>query len=137
MSHNGRTLYEDGLQARREVLGDEYVNAAIGADERFDSEFQRLVVEYCWGVCWTDDRLSRRDRSLLNLGMTAALGRMEEFELHFKGALRNGLDEEELKAILTQIAVYCGIPAGVSCFRVARRVLGDRDDSMTNGQGEA
>jgi 4-carboxymuconolactone decarboxylase len=135
MSQDGPTLYDRGLQARKEVLGDEYVNAAIGQGDRFDSEFQRFVVEYCWGACWTDDRVSRRDRSLLNLGMTAALGRMEEFELHFKGAMRNGLTEEELKAILTQIAVYCGVPAGVSSFRIARKILAEQEDKGNAGNG--
>jgi 4-carboxymuconolactone decarboxylase len=74
-------------------------------------------------VCWTDETLSRQHRSLINLGMLAALGRMEEFELHFRGALRNGLSQAELRAALIQITIYCGVPAGVECFRIARRVL--------------
>ncbi|MSP88694.1 MAG: 4-carboxymuconolactone decarboxylase [Alphaproteobacteria bacterium] len=82
-----------------------------------------MVSEFCWGECWGDDTLDRKQRSILNLGMIAALGRMHEFELHFRGAIRNGLTREELRAILTQIAVYCGIPAGVDCFRTARKVL--------------
>jgi 4-carboxymuconolactone decarboxylase len=135
MSQDGRTLYDRGLQARRDVLGDEYVDAALGRGDGFDTEFQRFVVEYCWGVCWTDDRVPRRDRSLLNLGMTAALGRMEEFELHFKGALRNGMSEEELKAVLIQVAVYCGVPAGVSAFRIARKILAEESEATDAGTG--
>ena len=115
--------YEEGLKARRAVLGEDYVERALESATEFTRPFQELVTEYCWGVCWTDETLSRQQRSLINLGMLAALGRMEEFELHFRGALRNGLSEAELRAALIQIAVYCGVPAGVECFRIARRVL--------------
>lgn len=115
--------YEEGLKARRAVLGEDYVERALNSATEFTRPFQELVTEYCWGVCWTDETLSRQQRSLINLGMLAALGRMEEFELHFRGALRNGLSQAELRAALIQIAVYCGVPAGVECFRIARRVL--------------
>lgn len=120
-----KQLMEAGLAARRAVLGDEYVERAMKSADSFNKPFQELVSEYCWGVCWTDDKLSRRERSILNLGMIAALGKMHEFELHFRGALRNGLTEDELRSVLTQIAVYCGIPVGVDCFRTARQVLAD------------
>src|SRR3712207_2639491 len=106
-------LMEQGLRVRREVLGDEYVDRSMKNADNFNKPFQELVSEYCWGVCWTDETLSRRDRSILNLGMLAALGKMQEFELHFRAAKRNGLTDDELRAILTQIAVYCGIPVGV------------------------
>lgn len=112
-----------GLAVRRAVLGDEYVDRATKSADDFNRQFQDLVSEFCWGECWGDDTLDRKQRSILNLGMIAALGRMHEFELHFRGAIRNGLTREELRAILTQIAVYCGIPAGVDCFRTARKVL--------------
>jgi 4-carboxymuconolactone decarboxylase len=120
-----KQLLEAGLAARRAVLGAEYVDRALTSADRFNKPFQDLVSEYCWGVCWTDDQLSRRERSILNLGMIAALGKMHEFELHFRGALRNGLTEDDLRSVLIQIAVYCGIPVGVDCFRVARQVLAD------------
>jgi len=120
-----KQLMEAGLAARRAVLGDEYVERAMKSADSFNKPFQELVSEYCWGVCWTDDKLSRRERSILNLGMIAALGKMHEFELHFRAALRNGLTEDELRSVLTQIAVYCGIPVGVDCFRTARQVLAD------------
>lgn len=112
-----------GLAVRRAVLGDEYVDRATKSADDFNRQFQDLVSEFCWGECWGDPTLDRKQRSILNLGMIAALGRMHEFELHFRGAIRNGLTREELRAILTQIAVYCGIPAGVDCFRTARKVL--------------
>ena len=118
-----QSRYDAGLQARTEVLGEEYVSNAIKGATDFNREFQELVTEYCWGTCWGNDILSKKERSMLNLGMLAALGRSAEFELHFRGALRNGLSHEQLKEILTQIAVYCGVPAGVESFRIAKRVL--------------
>lgn len=119
--------YEIGLKQRRAVLGDEFVDNALQNADDFNREFQNLVTEYCWGMVWGDETLSKKQRSLLNLGMLAALGRSHEFELHFKGALQNGCSREELKATLIQIAVYCGVPAGVESFRIARRVLAEWD----------
>jgi 4-carboxymuconolactone decarboxylase len=111
-----------GERVRREVLGDAYVDRALASADDFSRPMQDLLNEYCWGTCWTDAALDRKQRSLLNLGMLAALGRMHEFGLHFRGAIRNGLSEEELSAALIQIAAYCGVPAGVEAFRVARTV---------------
>lgn len=121
-----KVRYEAGLKARNEVLGAEYVDKAIKGANDFNRDFQELVTEYCWGTCWGNDVLSRKERSMLNLGMLAALGRMHEFELHFRGAINNGLTREQLREILTQIAVYCGIPAGVESFRIARKVLDEQ-----------
>lgn len=118
-----RNLMEAGLKVRREVLGADYVDNAMKTADDFNRPFQEVVNEYCWGLCWTDETLTRRERSILNLGMIAALGKMHEFALHFRAAIGNGLTESELRAILTQIAVYCGIPVGVDCFRTAREVL--------------
>ena len=119
-------LMHKGLAVRRAVLGDEYVDRSMKNADSFNKPFQEIVSEYCWGLCWTDETLSRRERSILNLGMIAALGKMHEFELHLRGAVRNGLTHEELRAILIQIAVYCGIPVGVDCFRVAKQVRGEQ-----------
>ena len=118
---------DKGLEMRKQVLGAEYVEKAMRGANDFNREFQELVTEYCWGVCWGSDVLSKKERSILNLGMLAALGRMHEFELHFKGAVRNGLTAEQLKEVLTQIAVYCGIPAGVETFRIGRKILEEQD----------
>ena len=121
-----KELMEKGLKVRREVLGDDYVDRSMKNADAFNRPFQEVVSEYCWGLCWTDETLSRRERSILNLGMIAALGKMEEFELHFRGALRNGLTPDELRSVLIQIAVYCGIPVGVDCFRTAKKVLSEQ-----------
>lgn len=120
-----KKLMEAGLKVRREVLGDEYVDRSMKNADEFNKPFQEIVSEYCWGVAWTDENLSRRERSILNLGMTAATGRMQEFELHFRGAKRNGLTDDELRSVLIQIAIYCGIPVGVDCFRSARKVFAE------------
>jgi 4-carboxymuconolactone decarboxylase len=117
--------YDKGMEIRREVLGSDYVDRAMQNVGDFDRQFQQMLTEMAWGECWGDPTLPRRERSILNLGMLAALGRMHEFELHFRGALRNGLGQDELRAVLIQIAAYCGIPAGVECFRIAKKVLAE------------
>lgn len=119
--------FERGLAARKAVLGEEYVEANLAQADDFNREFQEVVTEFCWGFGWSDQSLSFRDRSLINLGMIAALGRMEEWEIHFRGAIKNGLSREELRAVLHQITIYSGVPAGVACFRIARRVLAELD----------
>jgi 4-carboxymuconolactone decarboxylase len=118
-------LFDRGLAIRREVLGEEYVARALESVDDFNRDFQTLVTEYCWGGTWGREGLDRRQRSHNNLCILAALNRPHEFELHFRGALRNGCTREELRETLLQIAVYCGIPAGVEAFRIARRVLED------------
>jgi 4-carboxymuconolactone decarboxylase len=118
-----KALYDKGMAMRRKVLGDEYVDRAVANTDDFNRKFQDLLNEFCWGAVWTDEDLKPRDRSLLNLGMIACLGRMHEFEAHFRGALRNGLTHKELSAILRQVAIYCGFPAAVDCHRVAKQVL--------------
>ncbi len=115
--------FERGLAARKAVLGEDYVAANLAAADDFNREFQEVVTEFCWGLAWGDDVLTFRERSMINLGMIAALGRMHEWELHFRGALKNGLTKEELRSVLHQITAYCGVPAGVECFRIARKVL--------------
>ena len=119
--------FEAGLAARKSVLGAEYVEKSLNNADDFNREFQEMLTEYCWGTCWGDDTLDRKQRSMLNLGMIAAMNRMHEWELHFRGAIGNGVTREELKAILTQIAVYCGIPVGVECFHIARKVFDELD----------
>ena len=91
----------------------------------FNRDFQRLATEYCWGEAWGDETLSPRERSILTLGMVAAIGRMGEFAIHVRGARANGLTQNELRAVLVQIAIYCGIPVGADCFQVAATILSE------------
>ena len=104
-------LYEKGLKIRREVLGDAYVDQALQGADDFNRDFQELLTEYCWGAVWGRPGLSRKQRSLNNLCMLAALNRSHEFELHLKGALTNGVSVEEIKETLIQVGVYCGASA--------------------------
>ncbi len=117
--------YEKGLAKRRKVLGAAYVDRALNNVDDFNRDFQRLLTEYCWGETWGDDTLKLRERSILNLGMIAALCKMEEFATHVRGALNNGLTPDEIRAALTQIMIYCGAPIGVDCFRVARPIIAE------------
>ncbi len=119
--------YQTGLKIRREVVGAEYVDAALAAAETdgFSADFQRLVTEYCWGAGWGREALSRRDRSLLNLAMIGTLGRSAEFKLHLNGALRNGCTKDEIQDTLIQLAIYAGMPAGVEAFRLAKEVFAE------------
>jgi len=117
--------FEAGLKVRKEVLGEEYVDKALAKADSFNRKFQELVTEYCWGEVWGQGVLSKQQHSLLNLAMLSALNRPHEFKTHFRGALKNGCSLDELKETLTQIAIYCGIPAGVEAFRLAREVLNE------------
>lgn len=113
-------LFEAGLRKRREVLGQDYVDASLAGADDFNRDFQNLITEYCWGGVWGREGLSQKQRSILNLGMLAALNRQHEFRLHLKGAVTNGVTLVEIREVLLQITIYCGAPAGVEAFRQAR-----------------
>ena len=112
-----------GLQTRREVIGSDYVDKALAGCDDFNEEFQHLVTQYCWNEIWNRPGLERRTRSMLNLAMLMALGRSQEFATHLRGAINNGVSKEEIKEVLLQATVYCGMPAGVDAFRVAKEVF--------------
>ena len=114
--------YNKGLTIRKEVLGAEYVDTALANAGEFAGEFQELLTEYCWGGVWGDETLPRKTRSMLNLTMLAALNRMHEWGLHFRGAINNGVSRHELRAIINQIAIYCGVPVAVECHRIAKGI---------------
>lgn len=116
-------LYEKGLAVRREVLGAEYVDNAIKNADEFNQAIQELVTQYCWGEIWTRPKLDRRTRSIINLSMLTALNRPHEMKLHVRGAINNGLTKEEISEILLQTAIYCGVPAAIDSFRVAKEVF--------------
>jgi Uncharacterized homolog of gamma-carboxymuconolactone decarboxylase subunit len=117
--------FEAGLKTRREVLGPEYVDAAVQKATEYNWPMQQLVTEYCWNEVWNRPGLSRRDRSILNLGMISALGRHHELRLHVRGAINNGLTKEEIREIMLQVAIYCGVPAGIDSFRTAQEVFAE------------
>lgn len=116
-------LFDKGLKVRREVLGAEYVDGAIKNADAFNMPMQELVTQYCWGEVWTRPGLDRRTRSMLNLAMITALNRPHELKLHVKGAINNGLTKEEIAEIFLQTAIYCGVPAAIDSFRVAREAF--------------
>ncbi|MCC7328501.1 MAG: 4-carboxymuconolactone decarboxylase [Burkholderiales bacterium] len=118
-----KELFDQGLKTRREVLGAEHVDAAIANADDFSMEMQELVTQYCWGDVWNRPGLDRRTRSLLNLAMITALNRPHELKLHVRGAITNGVTKSEIKEVLLQSAIYCGVPAAIDSFRVARETL--------------
>lgn len=126
-------LYEKGMQVRRAVMGDEYVDRALADVDDFNGPLQDLVTEAAWGGVWTRPDLPRATRSMLNLAMLTALNRPHELKGHVRGALRNGVSRAELREVLLQAAVYCGMPAAIDAFRVAREVLKEEDAKAAQG----
>jgi 4-carboxymuconolactone decarboxylase len=118
-----KKTYETGLEIRKSVLGSEYVDKSIQSANNFNRPLQDLVTEYCWGAVWGREELPRKTRSMLNIAMISALNRPHELKLHIKGALRNGVTKVEIREILLQVAIYCGVPAAVDSFRIAREAF--------------
>ncbi len=116
-------LFEKGLAVRRDVLGQEYVDASLAKADDFMMALQRMTTEWCWGYAWTRPGLEKSERSMLNLAMLTALDRPAELKLHVKGALNNGISADKIKEILLHATVYCGIPAGLEAFKAAHEVL--------------
>jgi len=119
--------FKKGLEIRRAVLGADYVDKSIASADEFTEDLQRLVTKYAWGDIWGRPGLDRRTRSFLNLSMIAALNRPHELKLHVRGALNNGLSREEIREVFLQVAIYCGVPASIDSFRVAREVFEEID----------
>jgi 4-carboxymuconolactone decarboxylase len=122
---SGESAHERGMKVRREVLGDEHVDAAIERTTDFTADFQDFITRYAWGEIWSRPGLDRRTRSCITLTALVALGKLEELEMHVRAALRNGLTQDEIKEVLLQSAIYCGVPAANSAFAVAERVLSE------------
>ncbi len=120
-------LFEQGVKQRKSTLGDQYVQSVLDNADEFSRPFQEAMTAWCWGFGWGDDVLSAKQRSMINLPMLAALNRMEEFELHFRGAIKNGVSKDELRALLHIISIYAGVPAGVSSFRIAKKIFAEQD----------
>ena len=118
--------YDAGLKTRSEVLGKSYVEKSMAAVDDFNEEFTELLNTYCWNDIWNRPGLDRKTRSMLNLAMLAALGKEHELKLHINGSLNNGLTRDQIKEVFLQVAIYCGVPAAVVCFRCAREVFKER-----------
>ena len=121
--------FDEGLKLRKQVLGADYVERAMAGADEFSTPMQELSTEYCWGYVWTRPGLKLRDRSLINIAMISALNRPHELKLHVKAALNNGVTREEIREVLLQVAVYCGVPAGVDSVRIAREALAEVDQA--------
>jgi 4-carboxymuconolactone decarboxylase len=122
-----KATFDKGLEIRKAVLGAEFVENSFRNADDFSMPMQELATEYCWGYVWGREGLDRKTRSLLNLAMIAALNRPHELKLHVKGALRNGLTREQIREVFLQVAIYCGVPAGVDSFRIAREAFAEYD----------
>ena len=120
-----KKMHDKGLEVRKAVLGEAYVNNALKNVDDFNRPFQEMLNEYCWGTVWGREELPRKTRSMLNIAMIAILNRQHEFRAHLKGALTNGVTREEIREILMQVAIYGGMPAAVDSFRIAREVFAE------------
>jgi 4-carboxymuconolactone decarboxylase len=121
--------FNKGLRTRKEVLGEEYVNRSLEGADDFNWPAQQLATEYCWDEIWNRPGLDRRSRSILNLGMIAALNRPHELKIHIRGAITNGITKQELQEIFLQVAVYCGLPAALDSFRIAKEAFKELDEA--------
>src|SRR5678815_1457633 len=119
--------YDSGLKTRREVLGAAYVDKAMAGVDEFNREFVELLNATCWNDVWNRPGLSRKTRSMLNLGMLTALGKEHELKLHIRGALNNGVTKDEIKEVFMQAACYAGVPSAVAAFRCAREVFASKE----------
>ena len=118
-----KELFEKGLAIRKSVIGAEFVDKALATADDFNMPLQELVTEYCWGAVWGREGLEKKTRSLLNIAMLTALNRPHELKAHVNGALRNGVTVEEIRGVLLQAAIYCGVPAALDSFRVASEAI--------------
>ena len=125
----GKDRFDEGLKLRKQVLGADYVDRSMAGADEFSRPMQELSTEYCWGYVWTRPGLALRDRSLINIAMISALNRPHELKLHVKAALTNGLTRDEIREVLLQVAVYCGVPAGIDSVRIAREAFAEIDQA--------
>ena len=122
-----RQRYEQGMKVRRGVLGDAHVDASLKNRNDFNEEFQDLITRYGWGEIWSRPGLPKQTRSMITLAMMVALNRPEELGMHLRAALNNGVTREEIKEVLLQTAIYCGLPAANSAFHLAQEVFAQQD----------
>ena len=123
-------LFEIGLKKRRATLGADYVDRNLEAADDFTRPFQEAMTSWCWGFGWGDDAIPAKERSMMNLAMIGALGKMHEWETHCKGAITNGVTKKEIRAIIHIVGIYCGVPQALECFRVAQKVLEETNEDV-------
>jgi 4-carboxymuconolactone decarboxylase len=128
--------HDRGMRVRREVLGDDHVDAAIAGTTDFTADFQDFITRYAWGDIWTRPGLDRRTRSCITLTALVALGQLRELEMHVAAALRNGLTVDEIKEVLLHSAIYCGVPAANAAFAAAQNALADHNEPSESRQSE-
>ena len=116
-------LFEKGLEIRRNTLGADYVNHNLKEADDFTRPFQEAMTSWCWGFGWGDEIIPPKQRSMMNLAMLGALGKMHEWEIHCRGAINNGVSKNEIRAIIHVVGIYCGVPQALECFRAAKKVL--------------
>tara|TARA_B100000700_G_C14582360_1_gene640780 strand:+ start:55 stop:426 length:372 start_codon:yes stop_codon:yes gene_type:complete len=116
-------MFEIGLKQRKDTLGSEYVDRNLKKADEFTRPFQEAMTKWCWGFGWGDKTISPKVRSMMNLAMLGALGKMHEWEIHCRGAVNNGVTREEIRSIIHVVGIYCGVPQGLECFRAAQKVL--------------
>jgi 4-carboxymuconolactone decarboxylase len=117
------SYFDKGLAQRKATLGAEYVDGVLENADSFSKPFQEAMTAWCWGFGWGDEAIPAKTRSMMNLAMIGALGKMHEWEIHCRGALKNGVSAEEIRAIIHVVGIYCGVPQGLECMRTARKVL--------------
>ncbi|MEM9879552.1 MAG: 4-carboxymuconolactone decarboxylase [Pseudomonadota bacterium] len=127
MTDDTTTRFDAGLQVRRAVLGDDYVDKALASSDVFWQPLQEMVTEFCWGSVWTREGLDKRTRSLLNIAMLSALNRPHEVDIHVRGALNNGCTPEDIREVVLQVAAYCGVPAAIDTMRISKRIFAEID----------
>ena len=127
MSVFDEDLFLKGIRQRKATVGDDYVKKNLDEADDFSRPFQEAMTAWCWGFGWGDEVIDAKTRSMMNLSMIGALGKMSEWETHCKGAIKNGVSVNELRAIIHVIGIYCGVPQAVECFRVARKVLEEKN----------
>tara|TARA_Y200000002_G_scaffold190688_1_gene157364 strand:- start:207 stop:575 length:369 start_codon:yes stop_codon:yes gene_type:complete len=118
-------FFEIGLKERKATLGEKYVEKNLQDADDFTKPFQEVMTSWCWGFGWGDKTIDRKTRSMMNLAMIGALGKMKEWEIHCKGALKNGVSKDQIRSIIHVIGIYCGIPQALECFRVAQKVFSE------------
>ena len=122
-----KDFFEIGLEERKATLGEKYVEKNLKGADDFTKPFQEAMTSWCWGFGWGDLCIDRKTRSMMNLTMIGALGKMKEWEIHCKGAIKNGVSKDQIRAIIHVIGIYCGVPQALECFRVAQKVFSEEN----------